>query len=219
MLQYSDYEVFIFDCDGVILDSNELKIEAMKVALQQFINDENKIADCIDYFKNNFGTSRFNHIKHFVDVIFNLPDAEKKCAYDDILENYAEQCKALYLDAQLTPGIIDFIKNLNGPIYIASGSEQGELREVFKRRNLDIYFTGIYGSPTPKVDLVSNIIKRNKVSKAVMFGDALSDMKSAVNNTIDFVAYLPYSNVKEELQRESVLRGFPIINSWEDLIC
>ena len=29
----NDYEVYIFDCDGVILDSNQLKIKAMKQAL------------------------------------------------------------------------------------------------------------------------------------------------------------------------------------------
>ena len=33
MLIFKDYDTIIFDCDGVILDSNELKIDAMREAL------------------------------------------------------------------------------------------------------------------------------------------------------------------------------------------
>jgi len=47
-----------------------------------------------------------------------------------------------------------------------------------------------------------------------MFGDAISDMNAALDNNIDFIAYLPYSNVSEELIIESENRGFTIMNSW-----
>ena len=47
-----------------------------------------------------------------------------------------------------------------------------------------------------------------------MFGDALSDMTSALENSIDFIAYLPYSNVREKLEKESLEREFSIIDSW-----
>jgi phosphoglycolate phosphatase-like HAD superfamily hydrolase len=102
---------------------------------------------------------------------------------------------------------------LSGSKYVASGSEQSELIEVFSKRNLDIYFDGIYGSPESKSSLVSNIIRGNS-RKAVMFGDAISDMNAALDNNIDFIAYLPYSNVGEELLVESKNKGFSIMNSW-----
>lgn len=217
MHQSSDYELFIFDCDGVILDSNKLKIEAMNNALCKYFDGNEKITQCIDYFKNNFGTSRFHHISVFVNDIFKLSELEKKSAYDNVLNAYSEQCKALYLKSELTPGVLEFMQSLKGDIYIASGSEQSELREVFQKRGLDIFFKNIYGSPTPKVELVSNILKENKSLNAIMFGDAISDMNAAFDNNIDFVAYLPYSNVKIELQRESSSKGFPVINSWDSI--
>jgi phosphoglycolate phosphatase-like HAD superfamily hydrolase len=116
--------------------------------------------------------------------------------------------------ADLTPGILEFINKLKGKVYVASGSEQNELRAVFKERNLEIYFQNIYGSPTAKVELVKNILQENNSNKALMFGDALSDMDSAFSNSIDFVAYLPYSNVKKELELASLEHGFPVIYSW-----
>jgi phosphoglycolate phosphatase-like HAD superfamily hydrolase len=208
------YNVYIFDCDGVILDSNQLKINAMENALIKFFGSNNKIDDCIEYFKKNFGTSRFHHVEFFVNNIFMLSGSEKEDAYEKILLNYSAQCRSLYLLAELTPGVLEFITKLKGKVYIASGSEQNELRAVFKERNLEIYFQDIYGSPTTKVELVAKILQESNSNKALMFGDALSDMYSAFSNSIDFVAYLPYSNVRKELELASIERGFPVIYSW-----
>ncbi len=213
MLPLNDYDVYIFDCDGVILDSNQLKIKAMKQALYKCLGEHEKISECLDYFKNNFGTSRFNHVNVFVSEILALPIREREKTYSELLSHYSDQCKKLYLKAELTPGVLEFIEGLSGKKYIASGSEQNELREVFKNRGLDIHFEKILGSPETKVNLVSNILK-DMYCNAIMFGDAISDMKAALDNSIDFIAYLPYSSVRDELIRESELRGFTIIDSW-----
>ena len=217
MHQLPNYNVYIFDCDGVILDSNQLKINAMENALINFFGSNNKVVDCIEYFKKNFGTSRFNHVKFFVNNIFMLSGSDKEIAYEEILLNYSAQCRSLYLLADLTPGILEFITKLKGKVYVASGSEQNELRAVFKERNLEIYFQDIYGSPTAKVELVAKILQESNSNKALMFGDALSDMDSAFSNSIDFIAYLPYSNVKKELELASIERGFPVIHSWSSV--
>jgi len=214
MLQISNYDVFIFDCDGVILDSNQLKIKAMEQAIIKSIGSHSKISNCIDYFKKNFGSSRFHHVDYFVNEVFCLSGNEKDKVYNNILSNYSEQCKALYLTCNLTPGILDFITSLNGKVYVASGSEQTELRQVFEERKLDSYFEKIYGSPVAKVELVATIRENEPDKKIVMFGDALSDLRAASHNLIDFVAYLPFSNVTNELKEESLKRGYTTINSW-----
>lgn len=213
MRSLNDYDTYIFDCDGVILDSNQLKIQAMKEALLEYLGEHKKLDECLKYFKKNFGTSRFNHVNVFINEILVIPDKEKANAYNKILSCYSHQCKLLYLMAELTPGVLEFIQSLSGSKYIASGSEQSELIEVFSKRSLDIYFDGIYGSPESKSSLVSKIIKE-KPCEAIMFGDAISDMNAAIDNNIDFIAYLPYSNVSEELFLESENRGFSVLNSW-----
>lgn len=213
----ANYDIYIFDCDGVILDSNQLKIDAMKNALKLIIDDAQQINKCVDYFRNNFGRSRFHHIDVFVEQFLLLDARTQREVKDNLLSAYSHQCKSLYLKAELTPGFIDFIKQLKGKKYIASGSEQQELRDVFATRKLDIYFDDIYGSPTKKPDLVANILKLNSNNNAVMFGDAISDLEASQINDIDFIAYTPFSNVPEGLATRSQIANFKVIQAWSEV--
>ncbi|TVU83837.1 HAD family hydrolase [Pseudoalteromonas neustonica] len=217
MRQIYNYDVYIFDCDGVILDSNKLKIDAMQRALESSISDLDKVKACVAYFRNNFGRSRFHHIDVFIEQFLELDKATENKVKKNILEEYSSQCKSLYLQADITPGFINFINQLSGKKYIASGSEQQELREVFKERELDIYFDEIYGSPIKKSNLVANILKAESSNNAVMFGDAISDLEASEINDIDFIAYIAFSNVPVELTKRSRLFGFNVINNWSDL--
>ncbi len=214
MPRLSEYEVYIFDCDGVILDSNQLKIEAMKNALEAHFSAQDLIAECVDYFRHNFGKSRFHHVAHFLDSILDIEEEQRGELEQLILADFSRQCRTLYLTAELTPGFMVFLEQCKGKRYVASGSEQSELREVFAQRGLEIRFDGVFGSPTPKADLIRRILEREQNTNAVMFGDAESDMLSAQQNHIDFVFYAPYSNVKEKMIEQCHLHQYLIINDF-----
>ncbi len=218
MRQISKYDIYIFDCDGVILDSNKLKIHAMQKALQLSIDDPKKVKACVDYFRNNFGRSRFHHIDTFINKFLELDKSAENIVKDAIFTEYSVQCKKLYLQADITPGFIDFITQLNGKKYIASGSEQEELRDVFKERGLNLYFDKIYGSPTKKSDLVANILETNNNTNAVMFGDAISDFEASQINKIDFIAYIPFSNIPKELAIKSQMANYKVIKTWSEIL-
>jgi phosphoglycolate phosphatase-like HAD superfamily hydrolase len=217
MLQIANYDVYIFDCDGVILDSNQLKIDAMHNALSVVIADDKQVTACVDYFRNNFGRSRFHHVDIFIEQFLLLDKNKVAETKQSILDAYSAQCKSLYLQAELTPGFIEFVTDLKGKKFIASGSEQQELRDVFSVRGLDSYFDEIYGSPTKKSDLVAIILDITKASNAIMFGDAISDLEAAKINRIDFIAYTPFSNVIEALVETSKASGFSVIESWSQV--
>ncbi|MGG6324454.1 HAD family hydrolase [Vibrio cholerae] len=217
MLQLGDYEVYIFDCDGVILDSNQLKIEAMKNVLDAHFSDKDLIAECINYFSHNFGKSRFHHVAHFLDVILDIEEGQKEELKSLIIHSFSKQCRALYLSAALSPSIVSFLEKCKGKRYVASGSEESELRDVFALRGLDIYFNGVYGSPISKAEIIKHILEQEQTSNAVMFGDAESDMLSAQQNHIDFVFYSPYSNVKEKMTELCNRHNYPIISDFSKL--
>jgi len=217
MHQFSKFDIYIFDCDGVILDSNQLKIDAMQRALEATTSDFDKVKKCVDYFRNNFGRSRFHHIDVFIEQFLELDKANASEIKKTILDEYSAQCKSLYLQADMTPGFIDFINELNGKKYIASGSEQQELRDVFKERGLNVYFDEIYGSPAKKSDLVANILKSNNSQNAVMFGDAISDLEASQVNNIEFIAYISFSNVPVELAKRSQMANFKVIKTWSEI--
>lgn len=207
---FDGYDTIIFDCDGVILDSNNLKVEAMYNALYLAQVPESEIESCCDYFKANFGKSRFHHIQYFIE---HFIDKKDDMLYEQVLNQYSSQCEELYISAELTPNFLDAISNCSADLYIASGSAQDELRKVFSQRNLEQYFSSILGSPVAKVDNVKTILHQSK-GKALMIGDALSDYDAAKKNNIDFIGYLPFSNVKEELKSLSKMEGFPILRGW-----
>ncbi|WP_104025087.1 HAD family hydrolase [Vibrio hyugaensis] len=208
--QFKGYETIIFDCDGVILDSNNLKIEAMRNALHSAHVPDIEAERCCEYFKANFGKSRFYHVRYFIDhLIADRYDG----LYESVLNYYSRQCEELYLTAEITPNFLSAITDCTARLYVASGSAQDELRKVFQQRNLDQYFDLILGSPTTKSDNVATILAQSK-GKALMIGDAVSDYLAAENNSIDFLGYLPFSNVKEELEHLSKNNGFPILRSW-----
>ena len=217
MRPIADYDVYIFDCDGVILDSNQLKIDAMHNALSALVTDATQVKACVDYFRDNFGRSRFHHVDIFIEQFLLLDKNKAAETKQSILDAYSMQCKSLYLQAELTPGFIDFITPLKGNKFIASGSEQQELRDVFNTRDLDSYFDGIFGSPTKKSDLVANILDITESNNTVMFGDAISDLEAAKINKIDFIAYTPFSNVIEALVEESKAYGFSAVESWTQI--
>lgn len=211
--------ISIFDCDGVVFESNQLKIDAMKEVLYEFGFKKTNIEDCIAYFSDNFGKSRYHHVAHFVSNILHLePGNEKQVIISKIINLYSLRCENLYLKAEVTPGFIDFIESIDSKKYIASGSSQDELRYIFRERNLDSYFSGIFGSPTNKSDIVKTILELENSSDAIMFGDSISDLEASIINNIKFIGYRPYSNVPDLLTKQSYENGFITIDHWNELL-
>lgn len=214
MRSIHDYDVYIFDCDGVILDSNQLKIDAMQRALCALSFDNVQIENCLDYFRNNFGKSRFHHIDVFIENILDINKHDADEVKQLLLEMFSEQCRKLYMIAEVTPHVLDFLKSLDKSKYIASGSEQQELIEVLEVRGIGSFFKGVFGSPIAKKVIISNILKNEQSTNAVMFGDAISDWEAASENGIDFIFYSPFSNVKKEMIKLSRMHKFPVIDSF-----
>lgn len=203
------YETIILDCDGVILDSNYLKLDAFRDALSEF--DGLVVEKFIDYFKNNFGTSRYHLIKVFiVDFLKQEFDAD---LYHKIINKYSRHCVVLYQKANLTKDFLKFIERYkNKNIFVASGSAQEELREVFRNRDMDKYFIDVFGSPTKKTEIVKNIITTYK--NAVMIGDSKSDMLAAKESNVDFIFMKKYCT-NENMNK---IKDLWCINSLGDLI-
>lgn len=213
MRPLSSFDVYIFDCDGVILDTNRLKIDAMGQALQSLQKfPAEEIDQCLHYFAENFGKSRFAHIRHFVDDIFTLPDADEY--YEVILEQYSSACRALYLQAAIAPGFLNFVTQLDGDKYVASGSVQDELRWVFAQRSLDRYFRGIFGAPLAKGRIVADIQKINAEKSIVLIGDSESDFYASKENNIDFVFYSKFSLVQDKMLTLAGEYGFTVLDKF-----
>lgn len=218
MHQFNYFDLIIFDCDGVILNTNELKIEAMGAALEESGVTSPYVKKCKSFFSANFGKSRFYHVDYFIENILNINKEIISQFKKKLLDDYSRQCKQLYLSADMTP-LVDMLLKKNKTLkYVASGSEQTELREVFFLRKLDKYFENVFGSPEKKHIHVSRILDKHKKSKAVVIGDAVTDLEAANKNGIDFIFYSPFSKVEDEMRKLCKTFNYRVIDSFKEII-
>lgn len=189
-MNINKFDILIFDCDGIIFDTTILKLKAFQNTLSDF--EEVYIDEFTDYFKANFGRSRFKHTRYFIEKILNQPFNEE--LYEKIIKDFSMESEKIYISADLCSGALELLKKLKDKhLYVASGSDQIELRKVFKKRNLDQYFQNIFGSPVEKDKLVEKICSMHVNKKILMIGDAEADYMAANNSNIDFLFVGRYS--------------------------
>lgn len=210
-----EYKVIIFDCDGVIYDTNRLKLEAFTSSLADF--SEDYVQEFVKYLSANFGRSRYVHIRYFIEQILKIPFDPK--LYDHLILNYGSRCKSLYNQAQLCAGVIDLLDDLkNFTKYIASGSDQNELRNAFKANFLDYHFKAIYGSPRGKNDLVQDICSLYNRNEVLMIGDSHADYWAAKCAEIEFLYVSRYSADKVNMKALTVKENLKSVMDLSSII-
>lgn len=188
----NNYDVIIFDCDGVLIDVNDKKAEAFGKAVNGY--PQPVIDSFVDYCKNSFGESRYVKFNKFFEEFLKEEFDEEK--YNIFLTRYATECKNIYMNAPLTPGCWDILKALKARgkhLYVASGSDERELNEVLNKKGIKKYFNRIFGSPRTKKEAVGSIFQNHAAKRIVLIGDALSDMETSKSCDTNFIYMKKYS--------------------------
>lgn len=184
---FEKYKSFVFDCDGVILDSNKIKTDAFRKAL--FNEPETLVDQFIQYHQDNGGVSRYIKFQYYFNEIKKQQD--HKQALDSALMQYADIVRQDLLKASMIEGVEAFLYRClqnKTPCFINSGGDQAELREVFIEREQACLFSMIFGSPSSKQENLEKMMKASMLaSPALFFGDAYSDYLAANAYQIDFV--------------------------------
>lgn len=220
MFSFFSYDLYIFDCDGVILDSNKSKINAMRYALNSVKEIVGGVEDSVRYFSENFGKSRYHHVDYFINNTLALAAGSSEVdVYHHVLEQYALQVDRFYRKSSETQHIREVLSTISGLAFVASGSEESQLKSVLYDKGLHSYFADIYGSPTTKEQIVDNIMHTQPRNvNALMIGDALADFEVAHSAGIDFLGITRFSNVPLNLRDKCIAHGDPCIKDWSEII-
>lgn len=182
------YDIIIWDFDGVILDSMPIRDKGFETVLSAY--PQNEVDQLMVYHKQNGGLPRYNKFRYFYETIRNEKVDETR------INELAEEFKKIMLaslrnKAFLIDDSVRFIKEnyQQYPMYIASGSEQNELRTICNDLELTHYFKDIKGSPTLKTELVKQILQHTNSTNAVLIGDSYNDYEAAAANNIAFMGY------------------------------
>ncbi len=173
----------IWDFDGVLIDSNLIRRNSFKSVLGFLSNKD--LDEFLIYHELNGGLSRYHKLDWLQSKLEYTIDRSL------ILNNFSSIClEQILKERPLINRNIDLIKNnQNIHHYIASGSDQNELRLICENLNIDLYFKGIFGSPIPKNEIVKDILTKLGEGNTVLIGDSLNDLEAARANQITFVSY------------------------------
>lgn len=192
-LKMSNNVSYIFDCDGVILDSNKIKSSAFwAVANERF---GSTVADkFLRYHLENGGVSRFQKFEWLHKAVLQKANIDELKLENDI-QSYTDQVSERLLGSPLTAGIEDLLKNLPpAKCFVNSGGFESELRSVFHRKGIDHYFNSIFGSPSSKHENIARIkTKIGETCSFIFFGDSKLDYEVAMDAGASFYFVYGYT--------------------------
>jgi phosphoglycolate phosphatase-like HAD superfamily hydrolase len=187
------YLSLVFDCDGVVLNSNRIKTEAFRIAALPWGADA---ADAlVAHHVANGGISRYRKFAYFLESIVPLyassavPGIDGP-GLDQLLASYAKAVHSGLMTCDVAEGLDDLRAQTPGATWcIVSGGDQAEVRDIFFARGLDHFFDGgIFGSPDSKDVILARGVSTGLIRKPALFlGDSLYDHQAANASGLDFI--------------------------------
>ena len=207
-MDLTKYNTIIFDCDGVLLNSNFKKSEAYRYAAIDFGATEEQAEELVQYHVENTGISRYVKFEYFLTDILQKSFNEEHFSF--LIKSLNHNVLKILNDCEVATGLCklrDLTKNQNW--MVMSGGDQEEVRTILASKHLDHLFDyGIYGSPDSKHDIVKHHLENNKnFMPAIFFGDAEYDIKTAKTFNLDFIfisGWTDFSGWEETVKRENI---------------
>ncbi|MFM9835212.1 MAG: HAD family hydrolase [Methylophilaceae bacterium] len=198
MLNLQKYKTIVFDCDGVVLNSNQTKIEAYFAVAKRMGGTDEQAQALVDYHVMKGSFPRNGKIEYYLNEIVRQPvtpslTEQYLTAFDEILDETLMLCEvAPDLNALKT-------KTQHAQWMMLSGGDQAELRKIFARRGLATMFeAGIFGGPDTKdIVLAREKANGNIQFPAIFIGDSKYDHQASTGAGLDFVFLSGWTEVHD----------------------
>ena len=177
----------IFDFDGVILDSVNIKTEAFFNLYEKYGPDISK--KVVDYHLLNGGISRYEKFTYFGKNFLNYEYSQSEI--NNLSSKFENLVKEKVCNASFIKGAYEFIKTYYKKynFYISTGTPQNEIEYIVMERQLKSFFVGVYGSPSNKISHIKKILSNSvdKNEEYLFIGDSLNDYEAANIMDINFI--------------------------------
>ena len=198
MQQIKNYKTIVFDCDGVILDSNVVKTEAYFRTAKQLGATDQQAQALVDYHVQLGGISRYHKFDYYLREILHVAATDEAIA--ELLATFAKELEEGLMACEIAPGI-EALKAAtpHANWMILSGGDQLEIQALFKKRDLTKYFDGgLFGSPDNKDTVLAREIASGNIQFPALFvGDSKYDHEASTNAKLDFVFVSDWTEVPD----------------------
>ena len=177
----------IFDFDGVLVDSNEIRYTGFEVLFKDY--PKHQVMELVNMLVRMVGSLDTKRFRLFFEKIRGELISNKEVLrfaqyYSDIVAKKVEEAPTIL-------GSIEYLEKYSRTYKcsIVSGSDQDELRQICKNRSISKYFCKILGFPVEKAVNIKRLIAREgwKASECLYIGDSINDYDAALANVIDFL--------------------------------
>ena len=183
-------QTLFWDFDGVIMDSNAVRDSGFEEVLKEYPQTE--VDALMAFHRENGGLSRYVKFRYFFEDIRS--ESITKEEVNIWADKFSKIMMQLLINSDLLiQETLNFIKanTEKYKMHIVSGSDQTELRKICESLDIAKYFNSIHGSPTPKNDLVAELLQTYSYDKStcLLIGDSRNDFEAAQVNAILFMGY------------------------------
>lgn len=185
-----------FDLDGVLLDSNELKVRCMIDAIAGL--GPQIVAPFVAEFRVSFGRSRFEHFRRLYAHYLGGDERGWEDFYAMYGGAYGALVRARYGSAPLcarAASLLWALAEREVPMTVVTGTPTAEAVAVLRSHGLDGAFAAILGGEQHKAVRVREALALTGSSRegAVLVGDSLADLQAANQNGVRAVFVERYS--------------------------
>lgn len=192
------YRSIVFDCDGVVLDSNIVKTEAYFRTAKNLGATDGQAQALVDYHVRLGGISRYHKFDWYLREVLHQPATTD--AIQVLLDEFSRELEHGLMHCPVAHGLEELRSATpNAKWMILSGGDQQEIRTLFVKRDLARYFDGgLFGSPDNK----DTVLTREKVNgnlqmPALFIGDSKYDFEAATRAGLDFVFLSDWTEVAD----------------------
>jgi phosphoglycolate phosphatase-like HAD superfamily hydrolase len=182
-------QAIIFDFDGVIVESLEVKTDAFR---QLFSGHPEHVDEVVRLHVENQGLSRYEKFRIIYRDLLRRPLGADELARLD--REFSALVYERVVACDFVAGAPEFLARASRELrcFVASATPQEELVRIVGARGLASRFTGVFGSPRGKSEIIAGVLDDGVAAGAALcVGDALSDYRAASANDVAFIGRVP----------------------------
>ena len=197
-------KALIFDFDGVILESVNVKTDVFRALFKRY---PTHIPAIVRYHLKNSGVNRLEKFDYIYKQILHRPLSTYQ--KNKLAKDFSTLVIAKVLSCRFVPGALSLLKAFHKkiPLFVISATPEKELKRIVRRRKLKCFFKRVYGFPTSKAEAIKSILLAGHwlPKEALYVGDSRADWQAARQTGVQFIGRIYHD------QKQSVPKSVPCI--------